>query len=88
MKGWSPNVEMSPPDTAPRTTPAPSTAATAPGAPHPIWMVTRLKRTAARARTLPTARSIPAVTMTSVMPQARIPCTEAWRSIAWCVSQR
>ena len=43
------------------------------------------KQTAVNPNTLPTAKSIPPATITSVMPHARMPNTEAWRNASRCV---
>ncbi len=49
------------------------------------WMLINEKQTAINPNTLPTERSILPVRMTRVMPQARIPYTDAWRRVSRCV---
>src|SRR5690348_4037051 len=79
IKGWMSNPAVMPPATAPHASPTSKAAGMAIPAAHPQWMVISEKLTATRASTLPTARSMPPLIMTRVMPHARMPKTEAWR---------
>jgi len=85
MNGWTRNRAAIVPDTAPHSPPSTSTNGTAAQAGQPQWMLAFAKHTATSARTLPTDRSMPPAMMTSVMPQARMPNTDACRSASRCV---
>ena len=82
MNGWMRMRATSTPDTDPSAVPSTRTAGMAHTAGHPMGSVSQAKLTAASARTLLTDRSMPAVRMTTVMPHARMPKTDTWRSMS------
>ena len=73
MNGWSLKTATSTPVRSPAAAPMPSVAGTESQNGHCKWIAKVAKHTDARASTLDTDRSIPAVTITSVMPQASMP---------------
>ena len=62
-----------PPESSPQVVPERTTSGIAAHADQPRWMLRIEKITAQTPRMLPTARSIPPVMITRVIPQARIP---------------
>ena len=85
MNGCILNRAIKPPEAAPKTAPAPRHARMARPGGHPNWRENSENSTADNPSRLPTDRSIPAVMMTRVIPQARIPKTDICLSISRCV---
>jgi hypothetical protein len=73
MKGWMRNREIAPPEMIPRKAPRAMQAGMENHGLQSLWMDSMAKRTEENPRILPTERSMPAVIITSVIPQARIP---------------
>ena len=86
INGWMPKLAVNRPAVLPQAAPMIRHRGTANQGDQPQWIDIIEKQTATKANTLPTDRSIPPAIITNVMPQARIPYTEACRKVAVWVS--
>ena len=73
MNGCTLHLAVNTPDVPPQTAPTARHAGTAIQGGQPQWMLISENVTAPSANTLPTERSIPPLTITNVIPQARMP---------------